>query len=242
MATVLDTMADAMAVIDRDGKIQFLNGPAEELSGWKNDDARDAEIARVLPLAHLVSGLDASYVLSLPPGPRRANQLPRGLMASVRSGRRFPIEGEFAPSIDSGRVVGAVITFRDATSRQLHENEIRQQNKMQAVGRLAAGVAHDFNSLHFIILGYADEMLSSSGLSSSDLLALNEIQKAADSAASITRQLLQFSHKEAVEKQDVNLNDADLRCGELIPPPRWSFHNVAILSSARASEIIAGGP
>ena len=78
---------------------------------------------------------------------------------------------------------------------------------MQAVGRLAAGVAHDFNSLHFIILGYADEMLSSSGLSSSDLLALNEIQKAADSAASITRQLLQFSHKEAVEKQDVNLND-----------------------------------
>ncbi len=50
-------------------------------------------------------------------------------------------------------------------------------------------------------------MLSSSGLSSSDLLALNEIQKAADTAAAITRQLLQFSHKEPVEKQDVSLND-----------------------------------
>ena len=82
-------------------------------------DARDTEIARVLPLAHVVSGLDANYVLSLPPGPRRANQLPRGLIASVRSGRCFPIEGEFAPSIDCGRVVGAVFTFRDATSRQL---------------------------------------------------------------------------------------------------------------------------
>ena len=56
MATVLGTMADAMVVIDRDRKIQFLNGPAEELTGWKNEDAKDLDVALVLPLAESASG------------------------------------------------------------------------------------------------------------------------------------------------------------------------------------------
>jgi two-component system, cell cycle sensor histidine kinase and response regulator CckA len=55
--------------------------------------------------------------------------------------------------------VGAVITFRDATARQVEEEELRHQHKMEAVGRLAAGIAHDFNNLLFLILGYTEEMM-----------------------------------------------------------------------------------
>jgi two-component system, cell cycle sensor histidine kinase and response regulator CckA len=207
MSTVLGTMADAMAVIDRDGKVQFLNSPAEELTGWGNEEARNRDIAVVLPVRQSASGSSANEVLCPPSSPQPPGHLPPGLFACRRSGKRFPIEGEIAPSVDNGRVVGAVVTFRDATSRQARENEIRQQHKMQAVGRLAAGVAHDFNNLLFIIMGYTEEMLRTSALNDPDLKALIEIRKAGENATSITQRLLKFSRREPLEKQDVNLNE-----------------------------------
>jgi PAS domain-containing protein len=56
MATVPGRMADAMVVIDRDRKVQFLNGPAERHTGWSNEDIREADIGRVLPLTESISG------------------------------------------------------------------------------------------------------------------------------------------------------------------------------------------
>jgi PAS domain S-box-containing protein len=193
-------------VIDPERKIQFMNGPAERLTGWTNEHAAGTDIALVLPLEE-ASGASANEIFFLSVAPEPVRQMPRGMTARHLSGTPFAIEGEIGLSLDDGKVAGAVINFRDATSRLAQENEIRHQHKMQAVGRLAAGVAHDFNELLFVILGYSDELLNSSGLSDSDLLSLQQIQKAADSAAIITRQLLQFSHKASAKKQDVNLNE-----------------------------------
>jgi PAS domain S-box-containing protein len=239
MSTVLGTMADAMAVIDRDGKVQFLNGPAEELTGWGNEEARNRDIAVVLPLRKSASGSSANEVLYPPSSPRPPGHLPPGLVACRRSGKRFPIEGEIASSVDGGRVVGAVVTFRDATARQARENEMRQEHKMQAVGRLAAGVAHDFNNLLFIILGYTDEMLRTSAFSEPNLRALLEIRKAGENATSITQRLLKFSRREPVERQDVNLNEVIRDMEELFRRQadssiRWRFLLGQDLGAVRA--------
>lgn len=207
MATVLAAMADAMVVIDRAGRVQYLNAPAEELTGWRNEDAREKPLAEVLPLADAALGVDASDVLALAAEPRAPFRLPRGLVAGSRTGRWFAVEGEVAPSADGGRVAGAVITFRDTSERQEQESQLRQEYKMQAVGRLAAGIAHDFNNLLFIILGYTEEMLRKSVLNDADRRALSTIHKAGDNAVSITKQLLSFSRKEPGVKQDVNFND-----------------------------------
>ena len=227
MATVLSTMADAMAVIDTDRKIQFLNGPAEALTGWTNEQCRDVDIATVLQLRDAVTDADVDEVLTPPYKPQPPCELPRDLVACKRSGRTFPIEGALAPSVDEGRVVGAVITFRDATSRKARDNEIRHLDKMHAVGRLAAGIAHDFNNLLFVILGYSDEL--SSTLSDDHALhALSEIQKAGKSAASLTQQLLKFSRKQSIEQQDVDLNAVIRDTEELFrrvggPSVTWRF-------------------
>jgi two-component system, cell cycle sensor histidine kinase and response regulator CckA len=207
MATVLNTMANAIVVIDNERKVRFLNGLAEELTGWTNQDAQDRDIALILPLTESRSDRQTNEILYLPAFPQPPSQMPRGLTTSQRSGKKFPIEGEIAPSVDGKRVVGAVITFRDATSRLAQEDQVRHEYKMQAVGRLAAGIAHDFNNLLCIILGYTEELLTASALNDSDLRALTEVQKAGTDAANITRQLLKFSRKEPVEKQDVNLNE-----------------------------------
>lgn len=239
MATALRNMADGMIVIDRERKVQFLNGPAESLTGWLNSDARGYDIGIILPLSESISGDPADEVLTPPSEPGPPGPMPQGLTATKRLGERFPVEGDIAPSVDGERVVGAVITFRDATSRQARENEARQQHKMQAVGRLAAGVAHDFNNLLFIMLGYTEEMLRTAG--ENDLVPLNEIKKAGDNAARITQQLLQFSRNEPIEKRDIDLNDVIRDTEELFrrlggPSIAWNFRLAEKLWPVRAND------
>ena len=62
-------------------------------------------------------------------------------------------------SLDRGKIVGRVITFRDATFRNRQEEKRQLEKKMQAVGRLTTGIAHDFNNLLFVIQGYAEQLL-----------------------------------------------------------------------------------
>ena len=206
-----------------------MNAPAERLTGWVNEDVREREIGMVLPLRESASDMEANKALVPPACPQPPCRIPRGLMARKRSGQWFPIEGEMAPSVDDGRVVGAVITFRDATARQAEENEARHQYKMQAVGRLAAGIAHDFNNLLVSILGYTDEILHASAALNDDAVrSLIEIRKAGDHAASLTQQLLKFSRKEPVLMREVNLNDVIRDTEELIrrlggPSVVWQF-------------------
>ena len=124
-------------------------------------------------------------------------------------------------------MVGAVITFRDASARQAQENETRHEHKMQAVGRLAAGIAHDFNNLLSVILGYTEEMLRGATLDDPSLQALTEIKKAGDDAASMTGQLLNFSREEPIGMEDVNLNDV-VRDTEDLSAPGRSFRRMAV--------------
>jgi two-component system, cell cycle sensor histidine kinase and response regulator CckA len=229
LSTVLAAMADAMVVINREGKVQFLNYPAEKLTGFGNQEAQQMHITELLPVEDISSGADRSEILSVLPEARMTFQIPRNLRAIERSGRSFPIEGEISPSLDGDQVVGAVLTFRDATARQAEETEVRHQQKMQAVGRLAAGIAHDFNNLLFLILGYTDELMRESAFKEDALHSLGEIRKAGENAAHITEQLLKFSRKDAANRRDLSLNEVIEDTAELLSRSagtsvRWEFH------------------
>jgi len=216
LETILGAMADGVAVIDNAGRVQFLNRPAEELTGWSDSEARDQPVTAILPLVESATGLRVPDALTPPEPPEPARALPRGLRASRRSGRSFAIEGEVVASVDDGSVMGSIVTFRDATARQIQEYEARHEHMMQAVGRLAAGIAHDFNNLLFVILGYTEEILRTSpGLNDADREGLEEIRKAGESATHITGQLLKFSRKDLAEPRDLDLNEAIADTAEL---------------------------
>ena len=222
-------MADAMIVIDRDAKVQFMNAPAVSLTGWDIQIAKNRPVGEILPLEETISGRDAGDALFPGSTPQPPRSIPPGLSTRKRSGKKVPIDGEIALSLDRDQVLGAVITFRDETSRQAMETERRQEHKMQAVGSLAAGVAHDFNNLLFVILGYAENILNSAHLGEREANSLEEIRKAGETAAAITKQLLQFSRSAPVQKQDVDLNalirDSENLCRRLGRPEiRWQFN------------------
>ena len=109
-------------------------------------------------------------------------------------------------TIQTNRMTGAVVTFLDITERKHLEEQLRQSQKMEAIGRLAGGIAHDFNNLLTAIIGYSQLLLGRLEVGNPMQDQLEEIKKAGERAASLTRQLLAFSRKELLQPQVLDLN------------------------------------
>src|SRR5947208_2078935 len=116
--------------------------------------------------------------------------------------------GEFSasPQLHEGRLVGILGIGRDVTERVQLEQQLRQAQKMEAVGRLAGGIAHDFNNILTAITGYADLLLEDLGATDPRRLDADEIHKAADRAAGLTRQLLAFSRQQVLQPTVLEVN------------------------------------
>jgi two-component system cell cycle sensor histidine kinase/response regulator CckA len=102
---------------------------------------------------------------------------------------------------------------RDVVRR---ESELRQSHKMEAIGRLAGGVAHDFNNVLTAIFGYTDLLLDQFNAEDPRRADLLEIRSAAERAASLTRQLLAFSRKQMIQPRVLNINDVVLSVNRLL--------------------------
>ena len=106
-----------------------------------------------------------------------------------------------------GRPTGTLSIGEDITERHQLERQLRQAQKMEAIGRLAGGVAHDFNNVLTAIFGYVDLLQEDFPDDSPTRQDLGEIRKAAERASGLTRQLLAFSRQQVLEPIVLNLND-----------------------------------
>jgi two-component system cell cycle sensor histidine kinase/response regulator CckA len=107
----------------------------------------------------------------------------------------------------TGQIVFMVGFITDVTERRALESQLRQAQKMEAVGRLAGGIAHDFNNLLTIISGYSSILLERTGVSGPFHHEAEQIKAAGDRAASLTRQLLAFSRQQVLQPRPMNLNE-----------------------------------
>src|SRR5579862_3131502 len=113
-------------------------------------------------------------------------------------------------------VGGIVVTSRDVTGRRGLEEQVRQSQKMEAVGRLAGGIAHDFNNLLMVIRGYAEIVLQEDDSSPAVRKSVETIVRTTESAASLTRQLLSFSRKHVFSQEVLDLNSLVNRMSEML--------------------------
>ncbi len=118
---------------------------------------------------------------------------------------------------EAGEVEGIFAAARDVSERKILEEQLLQAQKLEAVGRLAGGIAHDFNNIMAIILGYCEMLQGKLALDSSCVKHLDSIHKAAERAASLTRQLLAFSRKQVMDIQLLNLNDRIVELSKMLP-------------------------
>jgi PAS domain S-box-containing protein len=113
-------------------------------------------------------------------------------------------------------VGGIVVTSRDVTTRRGLEEQVRQSQKMEAVGRLAGGIAHDFNNLLMVIQGYAEIVRHEGNVSPEIRKNVDTIVRATTSAANLTRQLLSFSRKHQFVPQALDLNSLVEQMSEML--------------------------
>ncbi len=123
-------------------------------------------------------------------------------------GKRKTILNYSAPVLDgNGRLDGAVVVNLDVSDRTALEDQLAQAQKMETVGRLAGGVAHDFNNMLNVILGYSEIALEQVAIEHPLHQALHGIQQAAQRSADLTRQLLAFARKQTIAPRIIDLNE-----------------------------------
>jgi PAS domain S-box-containing protein len=152
----------------------------------------------------------------------------------ARDGRRICLEDRSSPIYQDGRLLLIQGVLRDVTERKKNEEEhfrleeqLRQAHKMESVGRLAGGVAHDFNNMLGVILGHVELALEQIQDHHPLFPDLEEIQKAALRSADLTRQLLAFARKQTIHPKSIDLNQTIV--GMLKMLKRLIGENVSLL-------------
>ena len=220
--SVLDCAFDAIVTMDGAGAIVSMNTAAERMLGYSREEAEGRELAALIIPAELREEHRRAVERDFSGAPRRIVGQ-RLELEAVRADRtRFPIELSVS-RIDSPGGRFYIAWIRDISDRRrtedalrLSEAKLRQAQKMEAVGRLAGGVAHDFNNVLTAIFGYVDLVLD--GLDAGDPRRqdVDEIKRAANRAAGLTRQLLAFSRKQVMLPQRINLNEIILNLETLL--------------------------
>jgi PAS domain S-box-containing protein len=212
---ILETANEAFIVIDSSGIIIDWNRQAEITFGWPRGEILGKFLVETLipPQYRAAHKKGFSRFFRTGEGPVLNKRLE--LSALRRDGKEFPIEITIWP-LKTGNTYQFNAFVRDITERKKMEEQLRQSQKMEAIGNLAGGVAHDFNNLLTVINGYTE--LMSGSLKSGDPFfeAVEEIQKAGQRAASLTSQLLSFSRRQVVQPRIISVNDLILDMDKMI--------------------------
>ena len=203
-AALLESASQAIISTDRTGRIVLVNHQAEELFGYSREELLGSSIEMLLPEAKrgAHAQMRAGYL-------RRPGVRPMGsgmeLSARRKDGSEFPVEVGLS-HIETAEGMFAIAFVSDISRRKQLEQQLQHARKMEAVGRLAGGVAHDFNNMLTVITGYGTMVLE--GLPDQDPLRshVEEILSATNRAAALTSQLLAFSRQQPMRPQVINLN------------------------------------
>jgi PAS domain S-box-containing protein len=203
LLSAIEQMAEMMLITDVKGAIQYVNPAFERVTGFTREEVlgRNPRI--------LKSGIQKPAFYEEMWRALTSGKTWRGRMVNKRKdGTRFTEDALISPVFGpGGDIVNYVGIKNDVTAQLALEEQFRQSQKMEAVGRLAGGIAHDFNNMLTVILVRAE--LARKRLAPDDPLSasLSEIHEAAQRSASLTRQLLTYARRQAVEPRVLSLNE-----------------------------------
>ena len=192
---ILEAAHDAIITMDQELNIREFNPAAERMFGYARLDILGRNVELLLPPASRARQVSAlNEYMATGSGTLAGRQIE--LLGLKSDGSEFPLDLTVARIGSDSR---AVLTgfFRDITERRALEEQLRQSQKLEAIGRLAGGVAHDFNNILMSIMGAADLLLMQLPSGDSAREEATEIKQSVDRGAGLTRQLLAFSRRQA---------------------------------------------
>ena len=209
LVTAVEQSAETIVITDASGTILYANPAFEKTSGYSRAEAL-GQNPRILK-----SGKhDAAFYAQIWATLSRGEVWSGRFINKKKDGTLYEEDATISPMRDpAGKVVNYVAVKRDVTHEAQLEAQLRQSQKLEAVGQLAGGVAHDFNNMLAIIRGNAELLLMDEEqrtVATRD--GLKQVVEASERAAALTRQLLAFSRKQVLQPQPLVLNEviADL--------------------------------
>jgi PAS domain S-box-containing protein len=214
LVSIVDSSEDAILSKDLNGIITSWNRGAEHIYGYKSEEA----IGKHISLLALSDGTgEISEILG---------KIARGetidhheSVRVTKDGRHLNVSISVSPLRDaSDKIVGASVIARDITAQKRTEGQLRQAQKMEAIGRLAGGVAHDFNNILGIINACTEFLRDRIDPAAEPSLYVENIKKASERGRSLTKQLLAFSRTSAVQPIVLDLNERLRDISKLLRP------------------------
>ena len=214
LAAIIDSSEDAIIGKNLDGIITSWNRGAERIYGYAPEEVVGKHISVLAPsdrpdeipeiLRKIAGGESIEHWES---------------MRVAKDGRHVNVSITVSPLRDAaGEIVGASAIARDITAQRRAEAQLRQAQKMEAIGRLAGGVAHDFNNILAIIKSCTEFLRDRIDSSNEASIYVENIKKATDRGSSLTRQLLAFGRRKVVQPVILDLNERVRETGKLLRP------------------------
>jgi PAS domain S-box-containing protein len=224
LSSIVDSSEDAIIGKNLDGIITHWNRGAEHIYGYSADEVVGKSISILAPadrtdeipmlLAKIRDGEPVRHFESV---------------RLTKDGRQLNVSLSVSPMHDAeGNIVGASVIGRDITAQKRAEDQLRQAQKMEAIGRLAGGIAHDFNNVLSIVAA-CTELLRTRVKDEEAANFVETIVKAAERGASLTRQLLAFSRKQVTKPVVLDLNERFPETRKLLRPLMGDDIEISIL-------------
>lgn len=208
--SLVEQSSDVITIMDAKGQVLYESPSVERVFGYSVVEALGRKLGEFVHPDSRAEVREVMTRLCKKPGTRAHFEF----RLLHKDGHYVDVEAVMTNLLDDPNIRGIVINSRNVAERKqaelaLHESEeqLRQSQKMDAVGQLAGGVAHDFNNLLAVIIGYSDLLMRTpTGLSEDVRRKIEQIGKAANRAAALTRQLLAFSRKQVLQPKSLDLN------------------------------------
>jgi PAS domain S-box-containing protein len=213
LLSILDTVPEAMIVIDEGGRITSFSAAAAKLFGYRPEEIIGRNVRMLMPEPYQAEhdGYIANYLRT---GEARIIGYGRLVTGLTKDGVEFPMELAIGEALASGQRIFTGFV-RDLTSRQKMEQELRQSQKMEAVGQLTGGVAHDFNNLLTVIIANL-EMLRPRLGDPDQREHVNEALDAAQDGAKLAGQLLAFGRRQPLNPKPTDIGPLVTNFAELL--------------------------
>jgi PAS domain S-box-containing protein len=219
---ILDSASEAILVADAAGRILVFNRTAETMFGYGPSELLGMNVEQFVPEA--LRQAHAQHRSTYVKEPKmRPMGIGLSLQAQRKDGSLFPAEVGLSPNWSEGELK-IIMLVHDVSERRKAEESLRrseemlrQAEKLEAIGRLAGGTAHEFNNLLTRVMGYAALLLSALDSQEQILDYVEKISEAARRAGSLTHQLLAFSRRQVVEPQILDLNVVLADVQEVLP-------------------------
>jgi PAS domain S-box-containing protein len=210
---LLEAAPDAIVVVNRSGQIVLTNTRTDKMFGYTRAELTGQLIEFLIPARfHESHVVHRSRYFASPTFRELRHQ---EIFGQRKDGSEFPVEITLSHlDVEGETLVTAIV--RDISDRLQLEAQLHQAQKMDAIGRLSGGIAHDFNNILTVILGYCDNLLKDFSLAHPQRTQLDEIKKAGERAAALTRQLLAFSRTQSLRPRVLDLNEVVTRMGTLL--------------------------